>query len=124
MVKRFKESTVVKNRIKEYIRRGWDYENESISFYKHSIANLYSDYDLHYAVGELKKIHLYVIKKANRKYKIRIYTYEWYNFELWDESKSDGFMKWVNNYFGYRLQQQNKLKPYVWSVDLSYEIRI
>lgn len=124
MVKRFKESTVVKNRIKEYIRRGWDYENEPISFYAHSIANLYSDYDLHYAVGELEKFHLYVIKKANRKYKIEISTYEWYNFEHWDKSKAEGFTKWVNNYFGYWLQQHKKLRPYVWTVVLSYEIRI
>ena len=62
MVKRFKESTVVKRRIKDYNNKHWDYENEPISFYVHSLSNLYSDYDLHYSLGEVAHFHLYIKK--------------------------------------------------------------
>ena len=124
MVKRFKESTVVKRRIKDYNNKHWDYENEPISFYVHSLSNLYSDYDLHYSLGEVAHFHLYIKKISSKKYKIRIFTYESYNFEKWDKSKTDGFTKWVNNNFGLGLQNKGKLYPYFWSIDCTFEVKI
>ncbi len=67
MVKRFKESTALKRRIKEYNNKHWDYENEPISFYVHSLSNLYSDYDLHYSLGEVAHFHLYIKKNKLKK---------------------------------------------------------
>ena len=75
-------------------------------------------------MGEVAKFHLYIKKISSNKYKIRVSTYDYYNFEEWDESKTDGFTKWINNYFGYNLQNKGKLYPYLWSIDCSFEVKI
>jgi len=129
IMKRLKESTVVKNRIKEYKNKVSKnkpvYEKtQAINFYEHSLANWISDYDLHFSLGRVEPFYMRVqriVKSGKTYYSIRIkITKELYNFEEWDQRSITAF---INNNFGYKVQQKGNLRPYKWSVDFSFEVK-
>ena len=81
------------------------------------------DGDLYLSVGHASFMY-YVQKVKSRgkyKYKFDITIGDRYDFDFWDKSKkSKAAIRFINNNFGWKLQNKGKLKPYYW--DYTYTV--
>lgn len=82
-----------------------------------------ADGDLYLSVGHAS--FMYYVQKVKSggkyKYKFDITIGDRYDFDFWDKSKkSNAAIRFINNNFGWKLQNKGKLKPYYW--DYTYTV--
>ena len=98
----------------------WAYwaKDGKISFYS-------NEPDLYLSLGECSiAVTITFFSKMNKpntfKWLVKVALLDEYNFENWNQTKKDWFTIFVNNNFGFKLQESGILTPYCWLIYFEY----
>ena len=118
MTDRLKTSSIVRDRIKEYVKKAKNgsYEKtESISF---ASPRSYGDKDLSLSIGRVDSFTLKVqyvgISKGMKKYKVTIKIIDYYDFSEFKEGDASKMVRLINNYGGYYPMKLGLVSAYWW----------
>ena len=118
MTDRLKTSSIVRDRIKEYVKKAKNgsYEKtESISF---ASPRSYGDKDLSLSIGKVDEFTLKVqyvgISNGMKKYKVTIKVIDKYDFSEFNKGDAPEMVRIINNYGGYYPMRLGLVSIYWW----------
>ena len=118
MTDRLKTSSIVRDRIKEYVKKAknnYYAKCEYIEFYD---ARSFGDKDLLLSIGSAAsftmKVQYVGISKGMKKYKVSIAIIDDYDFTIFEKGEKSEKVRLINNYGGYWPMKLGAIKEYYW----------
>ena len=118
MTDRLSSSRIVRNRIKEYVKKAKNGSYEKKEPIKFTNATCFGDKDLSLSIGKVDYFSLKVqyvgISKGMKKYKVTISIIDYYDFSEFKEGDASEMVRLINNYGGYWPMKWGAIKEYYW----------
>ena len=118
MTDRLKTSSIVRDRIKEYVKKAKNGSYEKTESIKFTNPRSYGDKDLSLSIGKVDEFTLKVqyvgTARKMKKYKVTIKIIDYYDFSHFKEGDASEMVRMINNYGGYYPMMLGLVSTYWW----------
>ncbi len=119
MTDRLKASSIVRDRIKEYVKKAKNGSYEKTEPIRFTKPRSFGDKDLRLSIGRVDNFRLKVqyvgISKRMKKYKVTITIIDYYDFDEFKEGDASEMIRIINNYGGYYPMMLGLVSTYWWA---------